>query len=343
MKAFASDNYAGIDPDILQAIVEANHSHVPPYGNDIFTEKAISLLKETFGTETICYFVFNGTAANTLSLKAITRSHHAIICADSSHIASQEVGAVGNFCGSSLVTLSNSLGKITAADIDEGYARTTFWGRHNNKPRVVSIAQTTEYGTVYSIDELCAISQVCKKNDLLLHIDGCRLANAAVALGKSLKEITGDIGADVVTFGGTKNGMLFGEAIIFFNKKLAEEFEYIQKQGMQLASKMRFLSAQFIPYLEKNIWHRNALHANRLCKNLADGLEKIKEIKMAYPVESNQVFAYFPRTVIDYTQLQIPYYIWNEKNNLVRLVTSFDTTEKEVQEFLNYCVDSSLT
>lgn len=335
MKAFASDNYAGCDPDVLQAIINANQGHVPAYGNDIYTEKAVYLLKQTFGEESVCYFVFNGTAANTLSLKAITRNHHSIICADSSHIATQEVGAVGNFSGCSLVTIPNTLGKISAGDIEDAYARTTFWGRHNNRPRVVSIAQTSEFGTVYSIDELQAISLICKKLDLLFHIDGCRLANAAVALEKSLKEITADIGADVVTFGGTKNGMLFGEAVIFFRKELAQEFEYIQKQGLQLASKMRFLSAQYIPYLEKNIWYRNALHANEMCQKLAEGLEKNKDIKLAYPVESNQLFAYFPQSVIDNTLATFSYYVWNDKTNLVRMVTSFDTTEAEVQEFLN--------
>jgi len=334
MKSFASDNYAGIDPDILQAIIEANQGHVPSYGNDEFTHKAIELLKKSFGEDSVCYFVFNGTAANTLSLKAITRSHQSIICADSAHIASQEVGSVVNLCGCSLVIIPNKLGKISVEDIQEAYSKATMWGRHNNKPCVVSIAQTTEFGTIYSLDELREISSVCKKNNMLLHIDGCRLANAAVSLGKSLKEITKDIGADVITFGGTKNGMLFGEAIIFFRKELADEFEYIQKQGLQLSSKTRFLSAQFIPYLEKNIWHKNALHANQMCLKLAEGLKKNPEIKLAYPVESNQIFAYFPKDVIDKTLDKIPYYVWDEQTNLVRLVTSFDTTESEIDKFI---------
>lgn len=333
MKTFASDNYSGIDPDILQAVIEANKDHVPSYGNDIYTQKAISLLKKTFGDKSVCFFVYNGTAANTLSLKTMTRSHQSIICADSSHLVTQEVGAVINFCGCSLTTVKNHQGKMTAEAIEETFQKATFWGKHNNKPRVISIAQTTEYGTVYSIDELQSISTICKKYNLFFHMDGCRLANSAVTLNKSLKEITADVGLDALTFGGTKNGLLFGEAIVFFHDDLANEFEYIQKQGLQLHSKMRFLSAQFIPYLEKNIWYRNAKHANLMCQKLAEGLNQ-KNIKLAYPVESNQLFAYFPKTVIDLTQSKMTYYVWNAETNLVRLVTSFDTKESEIEEFL---------
>ncbi|MBV8802420.1 MAG: hypothetical protein JO131_05580, partial [Gammaproteobacteria bacterium] len=208
-------------------------------------------------------------------------------------------------------------------------------GRHNNLPKVVSIAQATEYGTVYSIDELIEISAVCKKYKLLFHMDGCRLANAAVYLKTSIKEMTADIGVDVLSYGGTKNGLLSGEAIVFFRENIANEFEYIQKQGLQLQSKMRFLSAQFIPYLEKNIWFRNAKQANDMATRIANSLEKINSIKIAYPVQTNQIFAYFPKNIIDVTQKEFSYYIWDEKTNLVRLVTSFDTTVEDVNNFTN--------
>lgn len=341
MKSFASDNYSGTSLEILNAIQAANQGHVPSYGNDPYTQKAIALLKNTFGNTIVPYFVYNGTAANTLALKACIRSHHAIICADCAHINTQEVGAPVNFTGCSLITILNQEGKLTSTAIEEAYLGATYWGRHNNLPKVVSITQATEYGTVYTADELRAISSICKKYHLILHMDGCRLSNAAVALNCSLKELTADVGIDVLSFGGAKNGLLFGEAIIFFNSELAKEFEYIQKQGLQLHSKMRFLSAQFIPYLADNLWHRNALHANFMCKKLAAGLMEKLNIKMAYPVQTNQIFAYFTEAIINATQAEFFYYVWNQATNLVRLVTSFDTTEDEVNRFIQLALTAS--
>lgn len=334
MKAFSSDNYSGVCAEVMQAIIEANNGHAPAYGGDEYTEKAIALVNENFGYTAIPYFVFNGTAANVLILKAITRSHHAIICADSSHIATQEVGAAVNLTGNTLIQIAGEQGKISPSAIAEAYTNITHWGRHANKPRVVSIAQSTEYGTVYTPQEIQAISNTCKKLGLLLHMDGCRLANAAVHLNCSLKNLTVDVGVDALSFGGTKNGLLFGEIVIFFDKSIAEEFEYVQKQGLQLASKMRFLSAQFIPYFEQAIWHRNATHANKMCLRLASGLEKNPAIRFAYPVQTNQLFAYFSPKIIEATQSIFPYYVWNSNTNLVRLITSFDTTEDEVDSFI---------
>jgi threonine aldolase len=340
MKSFASDNYSGIDPEILHAISAANTAHSPAYGEDVYTEKAIALLRKEFGTAAAIYFVYNGTAANTLALKAITKSHHAIICADCAHIYTQEVGAVVNFTGCSILPVPHQNGKLSAEGIEQAYLMSAFWGRHTNKSAVVSIAQATEYGTVYSLAELQAIAVVCKKYQLLLHMDGCRLANAAAALNVSLRTLTADIGVDVLTFGGTKNGLLFGEAIIFFNAALAVEFEYIQKQGLQLHSKMRFLSAQFIPYLEKNLWHKNAAHANAMTQLLQTGLQKNPAIRIAYPVQTNQLFAYFPETVISATMAAFPYYVWDKTQSIVRLVTTFDTSEEDVSKFINLAVNS---
>jgi len=334
MRSFASDNNSGIEAEILAAIMAANVAHATPYGNDPYTEKAAELLKQTFGKSSTAYFVNNGTAANVLSLQAMVRSYNAIICANSAHIIVHEVGAVVNFSGCSIFAIPQQHGKITAAAIEARYLE-SLQERHNNKPNVVSIAQTTECGTVYSIDELSAIAAVCKKYKLLFHMDGCRLSNAAAALNKSLKEITADVGVDVLTFGGTKNGLLFGEAIIFFREDLAADFGYIQKQGLQLNSKMRFLAAQFIPYIEKNIWLKNAGHANLMCQRLAKGLATRKDIKFVYPVESNQLFAYFSKSIIRATQAKFPYYILDEKTNFIRVVTSFDTSETEVDEFIN--------
>jgi threonine aldolase len=340
MKSFASDNYSGIDPEILLAITEANTEHSPAYGEDPYTEKAIGLLRKEFGPTAAIYFVYNGTAANTLALKAITRNHHAIICTDCAHIYTQEVGAVVNFTGCSILTVPHQDGKLTAESIEQTCLMSAFWGRHTNKAAVVSIAQATEYGTVYSVAELKSIAAICKKYSLLLHMDGCRLANAAAALNVTLRELTADIGVDVLTFGGTKNGLLFGESIIFFNPEIATEFEYIQKQGLQLHSKMRFLSAQFIPYIEKNLWHKNASHANAMTQMLQTGLIKNPEIRIAHPVQTNQLFAYFPEKVISATMPAFPYYIWNKTQNIIRLVTTFDTNEKDVTDFINLALTS---
>lgn len=334
MKSFSSDNYSGASPEILQALQEANQGHVAAYGKDPYTEKAIALIKEKFGNSIKVYFVYNGTAANSLSLKAAARSHHAIICSDSAHILNHEVGAPVNLIGCMLISIANENGKITAEKIEEAYLKAMYWGRHGNIPKVVTIAQATEFGTVYTKDELLKISAVCKKYNLIFHMNGCRLVNAAVHLNSSLKELTADIGVDILSFGGTKNGLLFGEAVIFFREDLAHEFEYIQKQGLQLQSKMRFLSAQFIPYLEKDIWYRNAKQANDMCAKLLSGLQKIDSINLAFPVESNQIFAYFPKELIDKSQMKFPYYVWDESKNLIRLVTSFDNTIDDIDQFL---------
>jgi len=334
MKSFASDNYSGIAPEILQAIIEANTNHAPSYGADSYTENAIVLFKKIFGESISVYFVTNGTAANTLGLKAVINSHHSIICADTSHLVTQEVGACISAIGCMVLQIPHQNGKITPSAIEETYNQAIYWGRHNNKPKVVSIAQSTEFGTVYTLEELAAISRVCKKHTLLFHMDGCRLANAAVALDATFNELTVDVGVDILSFGGTKNGLAFGEAIVFL-KPLDDEFEYIHKQELQLLSKMRFLSAQFIPYLEQDIWKKNATQANLMCKQLYQGLKQHKSLRFAYPVETNQLFVYFTDQLIKATQDLTPYYIWNKQSNLVRLVTSFDTTAQEVENFLD--------
>lgn len=333
MKSLASDNYSGVSPEILQAIIEANHDHVPAYGNDPYTEKAISLFKNLFGESSSIYFVSNGTAANTLGLKTVTRSHHAIICSESAHIACQEVGAPTHAIGCMLLPVSHQQGKITPSAIEETYHQAVYWGRHANLPKVLSIAQSTEFGTVYTLKELQAIGQICQQYHLIFHMDGCRLANAALALNASFQQLTVDTGVDILSFGGTKNGLMFGEALIFLKPGLDGEFEYIQKQQLQLLSKMRFLSAQFIPYLEQSLWYKNAKQANAMCQKLAQGLSH-KGIQFAYPPETNQIFAYFTEKQIEDTQHLMPYYVWNKPSNLVRFVTSFDTTEEEIDYFL---------
>ena len=333
VKSFASDNYSPIAPEILEAIISANQDHQPSYGNDIYTQQAEELLRETFGAHIKSFFAYNGTAANVAGLKAILKSHHAIICSDLAHIVVHEVNAATNMTGCPTLLIQNHDGKITADEIQVCYDNATYWGYHANLPKVVSITQSTEVGTVYTRDELLAISAVCKKNQLLFHMDGCRLSNAAAALNCSLKDITTDVGVDVLSFGGTKNGLMLGEAIIFFKPELSNEFAYIHKQSLQLNSKMRFLSAQFIPYLKDKLWHRYAAHANKMAKLLSDGLSKIKGVTINYPVQTNQVFATVPEKLIQATIEKYPYYIRDKKINQVRLVTSFDTTEEEINHF----------
>ncbi len=334
MKSFASDNYSGAAPEIMQAIIEANCEHQPSYGNDSYTAQAQELLKATFGHQSESFFVYNGTAANSVALKAIVRSHHAILCSSTAHIATQEVGAVNNLTGCQTFIIPHENGKISAAAVQAAYNKATYWGHHGNLPKIVSVAQTTELGTVYSFDELRAISKVCRDNELIFHMDGCRLSNAAAFLNCSLVEVTRDVGVDVLSFGGTKNGLLFGEAIIFFKPELAKEFAYIHKQNLQLNSKMRFLSAQFIPYLRDKLWHRYAEHANQMCQRLTTGLLELEGVKLAYPQQSNQVFVYLPEKIIQATQNTYPFYLWDKEKKLARLVASFDTTIDDVDTFV---------
>lgn len=334
MKSFASDNYSGVAPEIMQAIIEANQGHQPSYGNDIYTQQAEELLRKTFGEQIKSFFVYNGTAANTLGLKAILRSHHAIICSDLAHIVSHEVNSVGNASGCPMLLIPHHDGKITGDEIQICYDNATYWGHHASLPKVVTISQSTELGTIYTPNELRAISTVCKKNKLIFHMDGCRLSNAAAALNCSLAETTSDVGVDVLSFGGTKNGLMIGEAVIFLNPELADEFAYIHKQYLQLNSKMRFISAQFIPYLKDKLWHRFASHANKMAGILSDGLLKLKDVTITYPVETNQVFACLPEKMIQATIEIYPFYIRDKKLNQVRFVTSFDTTEKEIVNFI---------
>ncbi len=336
MKSFASDNYSGVAPEIMQALISANHEHQPAYGNDPYTQEAQEIFKTIFGENSQTYFAYNGTAANSVGLKAVLKSHQAILCPSTAHIANQEVGAATYLTGCPTFGIESIQGKISAESLQKTYEKTSYWGHHGNQPKVVSISQSTELGTVYTLEELQAISKVCQKNNLIFHMDGCRLSNAAVYLNKSLKEITQEAGVDVLTFGGTKNGLMLGDAMVFLKPELAEEFAYVHKQNLQLNSKMRFISAQFIPYLKNNLWHRYASHANQMCQLLTQKLLalNIEGVRLAYPQETNQLFIYLPEKIIKQTQEIYPYYLWDKSQNLARLVTSFDTTKEDIEGFL---------
>lgn len=331
-RSFASDNNAGIHPEVIEAIKAANDGHVIAYGDDHITSRAVKLFQKHFGRDVAVYFVFGGTGANVLGLKSITKPHNAIICAETAHVNVDECGAPEKFTGCKLLTIPTTDGKLRVEQIKPLLHVVGI--EHHAQPRVISVSQATEMGTVYTRKELKTLSSFAHDNDLLLHVDGARIANAAVSLNASLKEITADAGVDVLSFGGTKNGMMYGEAVIFFNKKLAGDFKYIRKQGMHLPSKMRYISAQFEALLSGDLWKRSAAHSNRMAQKLASELAKVPQIKITQPVESNGVFAVIPAKFIPLLQKKYFFYVWNEELSEVRLMASFDTTEEDIQDFV---------
>jgi len=331
-RGFASDNNAGIHPDILNEIASANVGHVTGYGSDIYTEQAYKVFKEQLGSTAEIFFVFTGTAANVLSLTSITRSWNSVITASTAHLEQDECGAPEKFTGAKVLTVDTPDGKITPELIEKHMHGFDF--EHHSQPKVISITQTTEMGTVYSVKEIIAISEFAHSNKMLLHMDGARLANAAVFLGLPFKAFTTDAGVDVLSFGGTKNGMMFGEAICFLQPGLSTDFKYIRKQGMQLASKMRFISAQYLAYFRNNLWHTCASHSNAMAKNMAEKLQNIKEVQITQPVQSNGIFIIIPHDVAERMRNHYFFYPWNEKISEYRLMTSWDTTEEDIDGFI---------
>jgi threonine aldolase len=334
---FASDNYSGVHPEIMEALNKANYGHAGSYGSDEYTAKAVEKFKEYFGERIEVFFVYNGTAANVLGLSSLTRSYQAVICSELAHIHVDESTAPEKFTGCRQITLPTPDGKIYPHDIENSIQR--LYDQHHPQAKVISISQSTEYGTVYTSAEISAITDIAKKYDLYLHMDGSRISNAAVSLKKDFREFTGDAGVDVLSFGGTKNGMMFGEAIIFFNPALARDFKFIRKQGMQLHSKMRFISAQFDSLLSNDRWKKNATHANAMAAFLAEALRKIPQVKITQPVEANGVFAIFPPSIIPALQAEQFFYVWTEKTSEVRLMCSFDTRQEDVEQFVSKLKD----
>ncbi|HEY8186409.1 MAG TPA: low specificity L-threonine aldolase [Pyrinomonadaceae bacterium] len=331
-RSFASDNNAGVHPKIMEAIAAANDGHVIAYGDDPYTARAIKLFRNHLGKETEVFFVFGGTGANVLGLKAATASHHAIICAETAHINVDECGAPEKFTGCKLVSLKTPDGKIRVDQIKPLLHEVGF--EHHVQPRVISVSQATEMGTVYTPRELKNLSSFAHDNGMLLHVDGARIANAAASLNVTLKEITRNAGVDILSFGGAKNGMMYGEAVVFFNKELAKDFKYTRKQGTHLPSKMRFISAQFEALLLNDLWRHNALHANRMAQLLAQELATIPQVALTQKVEANGVFALVPKRYVPLLQKKYFFYVWNEEISEIRLMTSFDTTEEDIANFI---------
>ncbi|SHH40535.1 threonine aldolase family protein [Tepidibacter thalassicus] len=333
MKTLASDNYSGVHPKILQAIIDCNKKHAFPYGDDYYTKKAVEKFKEIFGEKIDVYFVSNGTAANVISLSSVLRSFESVICTDIAHITVDECGALERFTGSKILQLPHKDGKICIDDIKKTLNNRGV-DRHT-QPKIISISQVTEIGTVYTIDEIKNLVEFAHKNDLLVHIDGARISNAAVALDVSFKEMITDTGVDLLSFGGTKNGMMYGEAIISFNPKLSENLKYLRKQGMNVISKMRYISAQFLAFFENELWKENAKNSNAMAKLLATELQTIPDIKLLSPIESNIIFARIPEKWIKPLQSKYYFYKSEDESNLVRWVTSYDTTKEEILDFVN--------
>ena len=330
-RGFASDNNAGVHPDILNAIVGCNAGHTVGYGADPYTDKAVAKIKQHFGETTEVYFVFNGTAANVVGLRNMTHSFNSIICADTSHINEDECGAPEFFTGCKLIAVESEGGKLTVDKIAPHVRGFGF--EHHSQPRVVSITQATEMGTVYSLDEIRTIADYVHKNGMLLHMDGARIANAAAGLGVDLRTTTRDAGVDVLSFGGTKNGGMYGEAILFFTPGLSESFRYLRKQSMQLASKMRYIAVQFETMLTDNLWLRTADHSNKMARLLAQKAGGLPGVRITQPVEANGVFAIVPKRIIPELQKEFFFYVWNEATSEVRWMTSWDTTEEDIVRF----------
>ncbi len=328
---FASDNNAGVHPEVLEAIARANQGHVVAYGDDPHTRSAIKKFEEHFGPDIDVFFTFNGTGANVLGLQALNRPYHAVLCSDYAHIYTDECGAPEKHTGCKLIPLAHKNGKVTLDSVRHAYHG--IGDQHHVQARVISITQSTEMGTVYLSEEIKALARFAHEREMFLHMDGARISNAAASLGQTLREATRDLGVDVLSFGGTKNGIMGGEAVVFFNPRLSQDFLYLRKQGMQLASKMRFIAAQFEALLTNDLWHRGAQHANRMAYLLAKEISRIPGIKIVWKVEANGVFAQVPAHAIDKIKERYFFYTWIEEESIVRWMCSFDTTEDDVREF----------
>jgi threonine aldolase len=331
-RGFASDNNAGVHPEILKELAVINTGHVIGYGSDIYTEQAKQLFKNHLGNDTEVFFVFTGTAANVLGISSITRSWNSVITAETAHLEQDECGAPEKFIGCKVLTVETPDGKITVEMVEKHMHGFDF--EHHAQPKVISITQSTEMGTVYSLDEIKKMATFAHSKGLLLHMDGARVANAAVSLGIPFKKFTTDAGVDVLSFGGTKNGMMLGEAICFLRPGLDADFKYIRKQGMQLASKMRFISAQFIAYFRDDLWKKCASHSNTMAGILANKIMEINGLKITQPVQSNGVFVIIPHEVAEKVMQQFFFYPWDEKKSEYRLMTSWDTTEEDIEKFV---------
>jgi threonine aldolase len=332
-KSFASDNWSGVCPEIMESLQTANTGHVEAYGeeNDLYTRNAIEKFKIHFGKDVSVFFVYNGTAANVLGTSHLLRSYQAIVSAKGAHLNEDECGAPEKFGGSKILEIETVDGKIRPGQVKPFLSSIGF--QHHSQPRVISISQVTEKGTVYTPEEVKTLAGFAHSHNMLLHMDGARISNAAVALKVPFRDFTADAGVDVLSFGGTKNGLMFGEAVLFFDKNLAGDFEYLRKQGMQLHSKMRFISTQFDRYLTDDLWKKNAETANRMARLLEKSLRPFSQLKITSSVDANGVFVIIPPEIIPKIQEHYFFHVWDENTSEVRLMCSWDTTEEDIAGF----------
>ncbi|WP_165063227.1 threonine aldolase family protein [Marisediminicola senii] len=331
-RSFASDNYAGIHPEVLQAIADANGGHQVSYGEDAYTARLQEVMRQHFGERAEAFPVFNGTGANVLSLQSMLPRWGAVVCSEHAHIDRDENAAPERIAGLKLLTVAAPDGKLTPAAID-----TQAWGwgdEHRAQPLAVSITQSTELGTVYTPDEVRAITEHAHARGMTVHMDGARLANAAASLGVPLRAFTTDAGVDLVSFGGTKNGLMYGEAVVVLSPEASTGLRFLRKMDMQLSSKMRFASAQLLALLEGDLWLRSAQHANAMAERLRTAIDTLPGITVTQPTQANAVFAILPAGVADRVRESFRFYDWDAARGEVRWMCAFDTTESDVDAFV---------
>ena len=337
-RGFGSDNHAAIHPEILKSIADANMGHAPSYGTDHWTDEAIQEFRKQFGKDVDVHFVFNGTAANVLSLRAAMTRFQTALCSDTAHLHHDECGAPEFFAGK-LVPVESKNGKISLASLEKYMIRKG--DQHYSQPRVVSITQPTELGTCYSIQEIQELCQWAHKNNLIVHVDGARIANAVAFLKTDFKSMLTDTGVDILSFGGTKNGLMFGEAVVIFNNELKKDFKFIKKQSAQLPSKTRFVSCQFIAYFKNNLYLTMAQNSLDRAQELYEGLKQMKEFEINFKPESNAVFPKIPQPLVKKLKEHSFFYVWDETTFICRLMTSWDTTSDDVKNFITHCKNSN--
>ena len=331
-RGFASDNFAGVHPRIMDRLLACNHGHAMAYGEDALTAKVRASFSRLFGREVATHFVFNGTAANNLSLMAFAKPYGAVVCSDMAHVVNDESTAPERFLGMRLLPVQSEHGKIVPAALAEILGRGH--GVHGALPVALTLTQPTELGTVYTLDELRTLVGMARAHGLGVHVDGARIGCAVASLGVGVREMILDMGVDILSFGGTKQGMLCGEAVVILKPGLGEEFPYWQKHGMQLASKMRFISAQFEGLLEDDLWIENGRHANAMARQLQEALRGLPRVEVIHPVEANAVFARIPAELVEPLQKETFFWPWDERQGLVRWMCAFDSQAGDIARFV---------
>ncbi len=339
MVSLGSDNHSGVHPRILEAINQANVGYTHSYGDDVYTQKAIDKFKEVFGNDIDVYFVLTGTGANVLSLQNFLKPYEAVICAKSAHINVDECGAPEHFTGSKLIIVDTENGKLTPELIEK--AIFGVGDEHHVQPRIISISQVTEYGSIYTVEEIKAIVDFAHSRGIYVHLDGARLANAVVALGCSFADLTTHTGIDILSFGATKNGAMLAESIVSFRPELSSGMKYLRKMGMQLYSKMRYSSAQWLAYLSDNLWYDNAKNANNMAQYLYEELSKIPEITLTQEIQANALFALLNKDIIEPLREEYFFYTWDEFTGEIRLMCSFDTRKEDLDKFIEFLKELS--